>query len=122
MTKLNEKAFVAHPGKIVPWNANFGQIFRPNLTSLPRQSDRALPERRFRATRQPHSLSTVSIPLPYPRGRLWRSLEGNRQHIVRIFIRPGEPNKNKDIAYPTNFRFGRRCNFPCNFCIAGDVA
>lgn len=91
---FNEKTFVTHAGEVTPGNSNVSQIFRSDLPPLSREGDRAFPQRGFRAAGQPNSLSAVAITLPHPNGRPWRSgFEGNRQLIVRIFIRPGEPIK-----------------------------
>jgi hypothetical protein len=91
VTHLHEQPFLAYAGEVATRNADFGQVFCPDFTLLKSEPDGAFPQCRLRATGKPDPLGAIAITLPNPDIGLWRSFEGNRQHVVRGFIQPGEP-------------------------------
>jgi hypothetical protein len=73
-------------------------LVRTSPFSRASDTARARSQCRLRSASQPDSLSAVA--LPNPDGGLWRSFEGDRQLVVRIFADPGEPNFSTTLAAP----------------------
>ena len=91
VTHLHEQPFLAYAGEVATRNADVGQVFCPDFALLKSEPDGAFPQCRLRTTGKPDPLGAIAITLPNLDSGLWRSFEGNRQHIVRGFIQPGEP-------------------------------